>query len=105
MVKIAEELERYKKGEISAEDLWDKLRWNTHQVKEVAVEEYRWQILYNWVVQDEENRYWSFGRLMDKGEMGEHEDFDPSCIQEVEPYEKTIIDYRPILKDVEVKNG
>lgn len=105
MVKIAEELEKYKNGEISAEDLWDKLRWNTHQVKEVAVEEHRWQILYNWVVQDEENRYWSFGRLMDKGEMGEHEDFDPSCVQEVEPYEKTVIDYKPILKDVEVKNG
>ena len=34
MVKIAEELERNKKGDISAEDLWDKLRWNTHQIKE-----------------------------------------------------------------------
>ena len=45
MTKIAEELETYKKGEISAEDLWDELRWNTHQIKEVAVEEYRWQIL------------------------------------------------------------
>ena len=63
------------------------------EVKEVADEEYRWNILYNWVVQDEEGKYWSFSRLMDKGEMGEHEDFDPSCIQEVEPYERTIIDY------------
>lgn len=102
MVKIAEELEKYKNGKVSAEDLWDKLRWDTHQVKEKVEEEYRWQILYNWVAQDEENRYWSFGRLMDKGEMGEHEDFDPSCVQEVEPYEKTIVDYKPILKEVKI---
>lgn len=102
MVKIREELEKYTSNEITAEELWDSMRWCTKQIQEKAVEEYRWQILYEWIVQDEEDKYWSFGRLMDKGEMGEHEDFDPSCIQEVEPYERTIIDYRPVKNKVGV---
>lgn len=102
MAKIREELQKYTSGEIDAESLWDTLRWCTHQVRETAIEEYRWQILYEWIVQDEEGRYWSFGRLMDKGEMGEHDDFDPTCIKEVEPYERIIIDYRPIKKEIEV---
>lgn len=105
MVKIAEELEKCKNGEISSEDLYDKLRWSTTEIKEELAEQGRWMTLYSWVVKDEEDRYWSFCREMGSTECQDCEDFDPYTIREVEPYERIIVDYRPIKKEIGVKNG
>lgn len=95
MTKVAEELEKYKNGEISIEELYEEIRWCTEEIKEKIVDQSRWFTFYEYIVKDDENRYWSFGRAMGSTEYQEHDEFNPSTIQEVEPYEKVIIDYKP----------
>lgn len=97
-VKLANEIEKFKNGEITAEDLYDSARWCTHEIKEELVEQTRWNCLYEWVVEDEDKRLWKFSRYLGSTECQEDEDFDGDVI-EVEPYKKVVIDYRPIKKE------
>lgn len=95
MVKVAELKDLYKNNKISFDEFEEKLRWSTKEIQETVVDQRRWTTLYKYIVQDEENRYWQF--YMEKGntEYQENEPFDGD-VKEVEPYEKTIIDYKPI---------
>ncbi len=85
MTKVAEELKKYKNGEINTDELYEKIHWCTEQIKEKIVDQSRWFTTFEYIVKDEENRYWSFSRNMGSTECQENEEFDPSTIQEVEP--------------------
>lgn len=95
MVKVAELKDLYKNNKISLDEFEEKLRWSTKEIQETVVDKYRWTTLYKYIVQDEENRYWQFYMQKGNTEYQENEPFDGD-VKEVEPYEKTIIDYKPI---------
>ena len=95
MVKVAELKDLYKNNKISLDEFEEKLRWSTKEIQETVVDQHRWTTLYKYIVQDEENRYWQFYMQKGNTEYQENEPFDGD-VKEVEPYEKTIIDYKPI---------
>lgn len=95
MVKVAELKDLYKNNKISLDEFEEKLRWSTEEIQETVVDQYRWTTCYKYIVQDEENRYWQFYMQKGSTECQEDAPFDGD-VKEVEPYEKTIIDYRPI---------
>lgn len=95
MVKVAELKDLYKNNKISLDEFEEKLRWSTKEIQETMVDQHRWTTVYKYIVQDDENRYWQFYLQKGNTECQENEPFDGNVI-EVEPYKKTIIDYRPI---------
>lgn len=99
MVKVAEEIKKAQNGEINTEELYEKVRWCTEQIKEEILGQSRWFTSFRWIVKDEENRYWSIERNEGSTEYQEDEEFNLNYICEVEPYEKTIIEYRPVKKE------
>lgn len=101
MVKVAEEIKKAQNGEIDSKELWENVRWCTEQIREQILDQSRWFTFFRWIVKDEENKYWSIERGMGSTEYQDNEEFNYDCICEVEPYEKTIIDYRPIKKEGE----
>lgn len=98
MVKLADEIKKYRNNEIDSDELYESARWCTHEIKETLVEQSRWNSLYEWVVEDEDKRLWKFSRYIGSTECQEDDDFDGDII-EVEPYEKIVVDYRPIIKE------
>lgn len=100
MVKIAEEIEKYKNKEISSEQLYDRVKYCTSTIREQITGQSRWQTFTEYVVKDEEDRYWMFDTIDGSTECQENEPFDTTTLVEVEPYEKTVIDYRKINKDI-----
>lgn len=98
MVKLADKIQEFKSNYISDEELYEYARWYTNIIKEELIEQSRWNSLYEFVVEDEDKRLWQFSRYLGSTECQENEDFN-GIIIEVEPYEKVIIDYKPIKKE------